>query len=59
MDIQKVDDYYDLLLGQETGKCIRIMAIKEILSQPEKLNLNLKKGLYKQIPTFTVEIDEL
>ncbi|NNK74522.1 MAG: lytic transglycosylase domain-containing protein, partial [Maribacter sp.] len=33
MGIQKVDDYYDLLLGQETGRYVfRIMAIKEILA---------------------------
>ena len=60
MDIQKVDDYYDLLLGQETGRYVfRIMAIKEILSQPEKYGFQLQKeDLYEQIPTFTVEIDE-
>ncbi|GGG47586.1 murein transglycosylase [Croceivirga lutea] len=60
MNIQKVDDYYDLLLGQETGRYVfRIMAIKEILSNPEKYGFELEKDdLYKDVPTFTVEVDE-
>jgi len=60
MDVQKVDDYYDLLLGQETGRYVfRILAIKEILSHPEKYGFELDKDdLYKEVPTFTVEIDK-
>ncbi|UII75510.1 lytic transglycosylase domain-containing protein [Flagellimonas sp. HMM57] len=60
MDIQKVDDYYDLLLGQETGRYVfRIMALKEILSNPEKYGFEVEKDdLYKAVPTFSVEIDE-
>lgn len=59
MGIQKVDDYYDLLLGQETGRYVfRILAIKEILSHPEKYGFELgKDDLYKKVPTFTVEVD--
>ncbi|UJH67691.1 lytic transglycosylase domain-containing protein [Allomuricauda sp. SCSIO 65647] len=59
MNIQKVDDYYDLLLGEETGRYVfRIMAIKEILSQPEKYGFELeKKDLYEAVPTFSVEVD--
>ncbi len=58
--IQKVDDYYDLLLGQETGRYVfRIMAIKEILSNPEKYGFEIKKeDLYSAVPTFKVEIDK-
>jgi hypothetical protein len=58
--IQKVNDYYDLLLGQETGRYVfRIMAIKEILSNPEKYGFDIEKeDLYSAVPTFTVEIDE-
>ncbi|MBD0849047.1 lytic transglycosylase domain-containing protein [Maribacter arenosus] len=59
MGIQKVDDYYDLLLGEETGRYVfRIMAIKEILSNPEKYGFDIDKGdMYNAVPTFQVEVD--
>lgn len=59
MGIQKVNDYYDLLLGQETGRYVfRILAIKEILSHPEKYGFELEeKDMYRKVPTFNVEID--
>jgi len=57
---QKVNNYYDLLLGQETGRYVfRIMAIKEILSNPEKYGFDIEKDdLYSAVPTFTVEVDK-
>lgn len=60
MNIQKVDDYYDLLLGQETGRYVfRIMAIKEILANPEKYGFEIsKEDLYEDVPTFSVEVDK-
>ena len=60
MGIQQADDYYDLLLGQETGRYVfRIMAIKEILSNPEKYGFEIEKeDLYTAVPTFKVEVDE-
>lgn len=60
LGIQQVDDYYDLLLGQETGRYVfRIMAIKEILSHPEKYGFDIdEEDLYKAVPTFKVEVDE-
>ena len=59
MGIQKVDGYYDLLLGEETGRYVfRIMAIKEILSNPEKYGFDIDKGdMYNAVPTFQVEVD--
>ena len=59
MDIQKADDYYDLLLGEETGRYVfRILAIKEILSDPEKFGYQLEQDdMYKKVPTFSVEVD--
>ncbi|GLU44392.1 lytic transglycosylase domain-containing protein [Allomuricauda sp. NBRC 101325] len=59
MGIQQVDDYYDLLLGQETGRYVfRILAIKEILSHPEKYGFQLEEDdMYEKVPTFTVEVD--
>lgn len=58
--IQKVDDYYDLLLGQETGRYIfRILAIKEILSHPDKYGFQFdKEDLYEDVPTFSVDVAE-
>jgi len=60
MGIQQVDNYWDLLLGSETGRYVfRIMAIKEILSNPEKYGFHIEKeDMYEAVPTFTVEIDE-
>lgn len=60
LGIQKVNDYYDLLLGQETGRYVfRIMAIKEILSHPEKYGFDIKKeDLYSAVPTFKVELNK-
>lgn len=56
---QGVDDYYDLLLGQETGRYIfRIVALKEILNNPDKYGFNFRNtDLYRAIPTYKVEVD--
>ncbi|MBU2920774.1 lytic transglycosylase domain-containing protein [Winogradskyella psychrotolerans] len=56
---QDVDGYYDLLLGEETGRYVfRIVALKEILSNPEKYGFNFNKShLYKHVPTYKVEVD--
>ncbi|NNE33152.1 MAG: lytic transglycosylase domain-containing protein [Winogradskyella sp.] len=56
---QDVTNYYDLLLGEETGRYMfRIVALKEILGHPEKYGFNFNKSdLYKAVPTYTVEVD--
>ncbi|CAH8290466.1 transglycosylase-like protein with SLT domain [Mariniflexile fucanivorans] len=56
---QNVNDYYDLLLGEETGRYIfRIVALKEILSNPAKYGFNFReKDLYTNIPTYEVNVD--
>lgn len=56
---QKVKSYYDLLFGQETGRYIfRILALKEILTDPGKYGFNLQeKDLYKRVPAYEVEVD--
>ncbi|GAA0748337.1 MULTISPECIES: lytic transglycosylase domain-containing protein [Flavobacteriaceae] len=56
---QGVTDYYDLLLGEETGRYLfRIVALKEILSNPKKYGFNFKENdLYKNIPTYKVSVD--
>ena len=59
MNAQDVNAYYDLLLGQETGRYVfRILAIKEILSHPSKYGFDIaKEDMYTQVPTFKVEVD--
>lgn len=43
MDIQKEKNYYDLLLGEETGRYVfRILALKQIITHPELYNFNVK-----------------
>ena len=56
---QGVSGYYDLLLGEETGRYLfRIVALKEILSNPKKYGFNFRdKDLYANIPTYKVEVD--
>ncbi|MDP5158137.1 MAG: lytic transglycosylase domain-containing protein [Flaviramulus sp.] len=56
---QNVTDYYDLLLGEETGRYLfRIVALKEILNNPTKYGFNFReKDLYSNVPTFKVEVD--
>ena len=59
LDEQKVSTYYDLLLGEETGRYLfRIVALKEILSHPNTYGFNFRdKDLYTTIPTYKVEVD--
>ncbi|MFV0540770.1 MAG: lytic transglycosylase domain-containing protein [Aestuariibaculum sp.] len=56
---QNVSNYYDLLLGEETGRYIfRIVALKEILGNPSKYGFNFReKDLYQYVPTYKVEVD--
>jgi hypothetical protein len=56
---QNVSNYYDLLLGEETGRYVfRIVALKEIITHPSKYGFNFReKDLYNQIPTFKVQVD--
>ncbi len=57
---QDVATYYDLLLGEETGRYVfRIVAVKEILSNPKRYGFNFsEEDLYTHIPTFNVLVDE-
>lgn len=56
---QNVNDYYDLLLGEETGRYVfRIIALKEILTNPKKYGFNYRtEDLYTAVPTYKVEVD--
>lgn len=59
LEEQNVKSYYDLLLGEETGRYVfRIVALKEILSHPQKYGFNFRsKDLYNNIPTYKVSVD--
>ena len=56
---QAVTNYYDLLLGEETGRYVfRILALKEIMNHPEKYGFNFRqKDLYKDVPSYKVKVD--
>lgn len=56
---QEVETYYDLLLGEETGRYLfRIVAVKEILSNPLRYGFNFRdKDLYSMVPTYQVDVD--
>jgi len=56
---QAATNYFDLLLGEETGRYIfRIVALKEILNNPAKYGFNYRyKDLYNIIPTYKVSVD--
>jgi hypothetical protein len=59
MERQQVSDYYDLLLGEETGRYMfRILAIKEILQNPEDFGFNVEQDhKYKLVPTRKIKVD--
>jgi len=59
IEFQKVNNYYDLLLNQETSRYIyRIIALKLICSFPSRYGYYLRlKDLYPGIPTYRVKID--
>ncbi|HRG57576.1 MAG TPA: lytic transglycosylase domain-containing protein [Bacteroidia bacterium] len=59
MESQKVSNYYDLLLNQETARYIfRILALKEIMQSPQKYGFILRKSdLYPQIPIQQLAVD--
>jgi len=56
---QQVDDYYDLLLNSETSRYVfRIVALKEIMSNPKKYGFEFEEeDLYKLPKTKTVKVD--
>ena len=56
---QSEGSYYDLLLNDETSRYVfRILAFKEILSNPEKYGFNFRESdLYELIPTYKVKVD--
>jgi membrane-bound lytic murein transglycosylase D len=59
LENQKVTNYYDLFLNDETSRYLfRIMAIREIYNHPGKFGFFLRKqDFYPQIPVRLITID--
>ncbi|MDL2262382.1 lytic transglycosylase domain-containing protein [Bacteroidales bacterium OttesenSCG-928-I21] len=59
IDHQRINSYWDLHLNTETARYVyRILALKLIMSQPEKYGFNIsKEHLYAEIPTYEVTVD--
>ena len=59
LERQQVESYYDVLLGEETGRYVfRILALKEILSDPAKYGFKFDEDhLYQNIPTTKLPVD--
>lgn len=57
--IQDVENYYDLLLNEETARYIfRIAAIKTIMENPDKYGFRYRKSdLYQPVKYFEIEAD--
>ena len=60
LDHQKVNNYYDLLLNDETSRYIfRILAIKQIISNPELYNFDInQEHLYDPFDLEYITVDE-
>lgn len=59
LERQKVNSYWELLLNSETSRYVfRIIALKEVLSNPEKYGFHYRqKDLYQLPETYTVKVD--
>lgn len=59
IEMQKVTNYYDLLLTEETSRYVfRILALKEIMKNPQKYGFNLLPSeLYQNLPSKIVSVD--
>lgn len=59
LDFQKESSYYNLYMNEETGRYLfRIMALKEIMNNPEKFGFEVAtKDKYNLIPTKKVEVN--
>jgi len=59
MSRQQVNNYYDLLLVEETARYVpRLLAVKEIMQNPDKYGYIIEKSdLYTFEKTYEVEVD--
>ncbi len=59
LEMQRVQNYYDLLLNEETSRYVfRILALKEIMKNPDKYGFNLNDHeLYDVVEMRKIEVD--
>ena len=59
LSTQQVDNYYDLLLGEETGRYVfRILAMKELLNNPKRYGFEVPEThMYKRVVTRKLPVD--
>jgi hypothetical protein len=59
IDRQKIDNYYDLLLNEETGRYVfRVLALKLIMENPDAYGFHISlDDVYKPVPYHTVTVD--
>ncbi len=59
IEMQKVTDYYDLHLTEETARYVfRILALKEIMKNPQQYGFTIApEELYENLPVRKVEVD--
>ena len=59
IELQQVESYYDLLLNEETSRYVfRILALKEIMKNPEKFGFNVDiSEMYVNLPSKIITID--
>ena len=59
MDLQKVTNYYDLLLNDETSRYVfRTLALKQIMQNPEQYGFPIgEEEKYRIVPTKKIAID--
>lgn len=59
IEMQKVTDYYDLLLTEETSRYVfRILALKEIMQHPDKYGFVIApEDMYTQLPSKKIMVD--
>lgn len=59
IDIQGTNNYYDLVLGEETERYVfRALAVKQIFENPQKYGFDIPtENLYKPLPYTTIEVD--
>ncbi len=59
LELQKADNYYKLVLGDEAARYIfRILAWKQLSTNPEKYGFDLdEKDYYKPFETYEIKVD--
>jgi len=60
IELQMVDNYYDLYLNEETSRYVfRVLAVKTIFNNPTRYGFHLdEEDLYPPIPTREVVVDQ-